>query len=222
MYSAARGEHTLAPLEQLLHNPSILSERSSILGYLWALSCRAGDTESAMKWLISISPYRPGMLTIHHILTGRSDIKPALPDLSYAMQLLLQVGAWDSVLSLYRQSEGSLFQWCKLPQPLYYGLLEAPIPVKKQWCSIYLSQTPHYNASTDCAEWLLYVAIACSCGETPKIAQSDEMALRRIGGTTAAVGLSYYKLILAAKAYPHGISSVQIPWGLLVRSASQT
>jgi hypothetical protein len=48
------------------------------------------------------------------------------------------------------------------------------------------------------------------------------MALRRIGGTTAAVGLSYYKLMLAAKAYPHGISSGQIPWGLLVRSASQT
>lgn len=216
------GAHTLAPLEQLLHNPSVLSERSSILGYLWALSCRAGDTESAMKWLISISPYRPGMLTIHHIITSRSDIKPVLPDLSYAMQLLLQVGAWDSVLSLYRQSEGSLFQWCKLPQPLYYGLLEAPTPVKKQWCSIYLSQTPHYNASSDCAEWLLYVAIACSCGETPKIAQSDEMALGRIGGTTAAVGLSYYKLILAAKAYPHGISTGQIPWGLLVRSASQT
>lgn len=215
-------DHSLAPLEQLLHDPSVLSERSSILGYLWALSCRAGDTGSAMQWLASILPYRPGMLSIHHILTGLSGIKPALPDLSYATQLLLQVGAWDSVLSLYRQSEGSSFQWCKLPQTLFHGLLEAPIPVKKAWCSIYLSHNLHYNTSTDCAEWLLYVAIACSCGETPKITLTDEMALRRIGGTTAAVGLSYYKLMLAAKAYPHGISSGQIPWGLLVRSASQT
>lgn len=215
------GYHTLAPLEQLLHDPSVLSERSSILGYLWALSCRAGDTESAMQWLVSILPYRPEMLSIHHILTGLSGIKPSLPELSYAIQLLLQVGAWDSVLTLYRQPGSSSFQWCKLPQPLYYGLLEAPIPVKKQWCSIYVSQNPQYNSSTDCAEWLLYMAIACSCGETPKIALLDEMALRKIGGTTAAVGLSYYKLKLAAKAYPHGITTGQIPWGLLVRSASQ-
>lgn len=216
------GYYTLAPLEQLLHDPSVLSERLSILGYLWALSCRAGDTESAMEWLVSILPYRPGMLSIHHILTGRSDIKTSLPDLSYATQLLLQVGAWDSVLTLYRQSEGSSFQWCKLPQPLYYGLLEAPIPVKKQWCYIYVKQSTQYNTSMDCAEWLLYLAIACSCGETPKITLADEAALRRAGGTTAAVGLSYYKLLLAEKAYPHGISSGHIPWRLLVRSASQT
>jgi len=216
------GNHTLAPLELLLHDPSVLSERSSILSYLWALSCHAEDTESAMQWLTSLLPYRPGMLAIHHFLTGRSGIKPALSDLSYAIQLLLQVGAWDHVLTLYRQSKGSSFRWCKLPQPLLFGLLEAPIPIKKQWCSIYLSQILHYNASTDCAEWLLYVAIACSCGEIPKLDLSDEKALRRIGGTTAAVGLSYYKLMLAAKAYPHGISSGHIPWGLLVRSASQT
>ncbi|MNO70950.1 SPBc2 prophage-derived glycosyltransferase SunS [compost metagenome] len=216
------GYYTLAPLEQLLHDPSVLSERLSILGYLWALSCRAGDTESAMQWLVSILPYRPGMLSIHHILTGRSGIKASLPDLSYATQLLLQVGAWDSVLTLYRQSEVSSFQWCKLPQPLYYGLLEAPIPVKKQWCSIYVKQNTQYNTSMDCAEWLLYLAIACSCGETLKLTLADEAALRRAGGTTAAVGLSYYKLLLAEKAYPYGISSGHIPLGLLVRSASQT
>ncbi|WP_339318963.1 glycosyltransferase [Paenibacillus sp. FSL R10-2734] len=216
------GHHSLEPLEQLLHDPSVHSKRSSILGYLWALSCRAGDTESAMKWLVCITPYRPGMLSIHHILTGRSGIRPALPDLSYATQLLLQVGAWDSGLTLYRQSAGSSFQWCKLPPPLFYGLLEAPISVKKQWCSIYANQNLHYNSSMDCAEWLLYAAIAFSCGETPKLALSDEMTLRKIGGTTAAIGLSYYKLLLAAKAYPHGVTSGHIPWGLLVKSAIQT
>jgi hypothetical protein len=163
------------------------------------------------------------MLSIHHLLTGDSGIKPSLPDLSYATQLLLQVGAWDSVLTLYQQSESPSFQWCKLPQPLFYGLLEAPIPVKKQWCSIYVNQSLHHNAaSTNFAEWLLYAAITCSCGDTPKIALSDEIAVRSIGGSTAAVGLAYYKLTLAAQAYPHGIPSGHIPWGLLVRAASQT
>ncbi|HEY4429941.1 MAG TPA: glycosyltransferase [Paenibacillus sp.] len=217
------GYHSLAPLEQLLHNPATLSEVSSILGYLWAFSCHAGDTGSAMQWLVSLLPHRPGMLSVHHLLTGDSGMKPSLPDLNYAMQLLIQVGAWDCVLTLYRQSEGFSFQWSKLPQPLFYGLLVAPIPVKKQWCAIYVDQSLHHNAtSTNCAEWLFYVAIACSCGETPKIAFSDEKALRKIGGTAAAVGLSYYKLMLAAKAYPHGIPSGHIPWGLLVRAASQT
>jgi glycosyltransferase involved in cell wall biosynthesis len=213
---------TPVPLEQLLHDHSHLSDRSFILGYLWALSCRNKDTESAMRWLVCLLPYRPGMLSIQQLLAGNSNIKTAIPDLSYATQLLLQTGAWDCLLTLYRHSEVSSFQWCRLPQPLFHGLLRAPISVKKQWCSIYINQNPRYHTSLDCAEWLLYAAIACSCGDIPLIHKDNEEALRRVGGTPAAVGLSYHKLLVAAEAYPHGITSGQIPWMLLVKSASRT
>ncbi|WP_405173356.1 glycosyltransferase [Paenibacillus sp. FSL H8-0260] len=213
---------TLAPLEQLLHDPSHLSNRSFVLGYLWAFSCRIGDTESAMRWLVCLLPYRPGILSIHHILAGNYSLKADLSDLSYAAQLLLQTGAWNSLLALYRHSEGSSLHWSSLPQPLLYGLLEAPTSIKKQWCSIYVSKHPQYHTPADCTEWQLYAAIAYSCGEMPILHVEDEAALRRVGGATAAVSLAYYKLQLAAEVYPQGIPSAHIPSALLLRSASRT
>lgn len=214
--------HTLVQLEEFLLEHSDPSERSSILGYLWALSCRAGDFESAIKWVLCMHPYRPGILSVHQILTGQSSgVKAALADISYAIQLLLQSGAWESVITLYEQSEAASFRWSSLPQPLFHCLLEAPLSIKKQWCAIYVKQNSIWNTPADCTEWLLYAAITRSYDAIPLLPLEGEVALRNLGGIAAVVALSYYKLLLAAEAYPHGISTGQLPWGLLVRSASQ-
>ncbi|WP_336103933.1 hypothetical protein [Paenibacillus phytohabitans] len=110
-----------------------------------------------------------------------------------------------------------------MPQPLLHGLLYAPAPVKKQWCTMYTGQAHFYSSPGDAAEWLLYAAIADSCGLIPRLDPADEQALRQSGGPAAAIGLSYHKLLLAAKVHPQGIPVVSgsIPWLLLVRSALQ-
>lgn len=212
---------TTSKLEDLLDHRS---DRPYILGYLWAVSCRNEDMESANKWLASLITYRPGLLSIQHILEGYSGVPASFSDLAYALQLLLQCGAWSHLLMLYQQSNPSSFQWFKLPHSLLHGLLQAPDSIRKQWCSIYLSRKHHYNTSIDSAEWLLYAAIACSCGIMPKLHSEAEQAMRRSGGTAITVGLSYHKLLLAAENHPCGIPlpSGSIPWLLLVRSASRS
>jgi glycosyltransferase involved in cell wall biosynthesis len=152
-----------------------------------------------------------------------TDTPLSFPDISYAAQLLVQAGAWVTLLLLFKPMEASRFHWSRLPQPLLHGLLHAPVPVKKQWCTMYTGQAHFYSSPGDAAEWLLYAAIADSCGLIPRLDPADEQALRQSGGPAAAIGLSYHKLLLAAKVHPQGIPVVSgsIPWLLLVRSALQ-
>lgn len=147
----------------------------------------------------------------------------SFPDISYAAQLLVQAGAWDTLLLLFKPMEASRFHWSRLPQPLLHGLLHAPAPVKEQWCAMYSGQAHLYSSPGDAAEWLLYAAIADSCGLLPRLDPADEQALRQSGGPAAAIGLSYYQLLLAAGVHPQGmpVASGSIPWLLLVRSALQ-
>ncbi|MBW4085584.1 glycosyltransferase [Paenibacillus sp. S150] len=152
------------------------------------------------------------------------DPAPAQPlsfsDLSYAAQLLLQAGAWSSLLSLYRNTAPSLFQWCRLPQPLLRGLLQAPAPFREQWCSIHRNHAQQYgNAPASAAEWLLYAAVAASCGRVPCLDPAAENALRQSGSAAAAVALSCHKLLLAEEAFPGSAPSGRISWLLLVRTA---
>lgn len=210
---------TLEPLERLLHNTSSASERSLILGYLWAFSCQKGDSVSVIRWLICLSSYRPGMLTIHQILKGRTNLTATPSDMSYAAQLLLQTGAWDCFLELYRSSQGSSYPWSRLPQPLVYALLEAPCSIKKKWCAIHIHPHRKFHTPADPAEWLLYAAIACSCGEIPLLPRENEAAWRSSEGALEAIILAYYKLLLAGEAYPER-ELPSIPWALLLRYAA--
>ncbi|MNI77639.1 hypothetical protein D3C73_1339460 [compost metagenome] len=113
-----------------------------------------------------------------------------------------------------------MFQWCRLPQPLLRGLIQAPVPFREQWCSIYSSYTQQSGgAAGGPAEWLLYAAIAASCGRVPQLAPAAENALRQSKSAAAAGGLSYHKLLLAAEAFPDCGLQGRIPWLLLVRTA---
>ncbi|WP_052429689.1 glycosyltransferase [Paenibacillus borealis] len=152
-----------------------------------------------------------------------ADTPLRFPDISYTAQLLVQAGAWDTLLLLFSPMAASRFQWSRLPQPLLHGLLQAPVPVKEQWCAMYTGQAHFYSSPGDAAEWLLYAAIADSCGLIPRLDPADEQALRQSGGTAAAVGLSYCQLLLAAGVHPQGMPVVSgsIPWLLLARSALQ-
>ena len=143
------------------------------------------------------------------------------PDLSYTTQLLVQAGAWDSLLLLFKPMEASRFPWSGLPQPLLHGLLQAPASFKEQWCARYAAHHHDYSSPGTSAAWLFYAAMAASCGRVPRLTPADEETLRQNGGPAAAIGLSYHKLLLAAEAHPQGISpaSGRIPWLLLTRSA---
>jgi glycosyltransferase involved in cell wall biosynthesis len=215
-----------ARLERLLlEHPA---EQPFILGYLWAWSCRIGDAALAEHWLISLAAYRPGLSAAAQLLRVPAErpVKPAaaqqpvFADLAYAAQLLLQAGAWHSLLALYRNTGALLFQWSRLPQPLLCGLLQAPASVKEQWCSVYSGQEHHYHTTAGPAEWLLYAAVAGSCGILPVLGPAAEQSLRQSGAGSKAllIGLGYHKLQLAAGAAQDNMPSGSITWLLLVRS----
>ncbi|ASA24019.1 hypothetical protein [Paenibacillus donghaensis] len=134
---------------------------------------------------------------------------------SYAAQLLLQTGAWSSLIDLYRQGGLSLL-WCRLPQPLLHGLLQAPASVRKQWCRVYTGRQRALATPADCAEWLV---------ARRWLAREAEPELGQAGGCAAAVGLAYRKLLRAEELAPQLHAqrlSGSIPWLLLARSPRQT
>lgn len=226
-----------ARLERLLPEPR--PGQPFIHGYLWAWACRSGDTAAAQHWLGSLAGCRPGLPAVAQLLPEARTAAPqpgaagsapgaapdaapppAAADLAYAAQLLLQAGAWGSLLGLYR-SAGPQLQWTHLPQPVLCGLLQAPAAVQVQWCSIYEEQEHLYNTPAGPAEWLMYAAIASSCGRLPLLEPAAEQALRGSGSKAVLIGLAYYRLLLAdraAAAMPMPAGS--IPWLLLVRSAA--
>ncbi|WP_341348423.1 glycosyltransferase [Paenibacillus sp. FSL H3-0469] len=154
----------------------------------------------------------------------RADTPLSFADFSYAAQLLLQAGAWDTLLLLGRPTSASRFLWSRLPLPLLRGLLDAPVSFKMQWCADYIRQSQHHSLPGDVAEWLLYAAIAQSCGQVPQLTSTDEQTLLQSGSAAAITGLSYHMLLLAAEVHPQGNISAtgSIPWLLLVKSALQS
>ncbi|MFD2880597.1 hypothetical protein ACFTAO_39145 [Paenibacillus rhizoplanae] len=93
-----------------------------------------------------------------------------------------------------------------------------------QWCADYTGHLQHHSLPGDAAEWLLYAAIAQSCGQVPQLTSADEQTLRQSGSTAAITGLSYYMLLLAAEVHPEGsiTATGSIPWLLLVKSVLQS
>lgn len=209
-----------ARLERLL--PEHEAEQPFIRGYLWALACRTGDADRAAYWLGSLSGCRPGLPAVARLLPGtpaaESATAPAAAELAYAAQLLLQAGAWSSLLGLYRSAEHRL-QWTRLPQPVLGGLLQAPAAAQEQWCSIFEEMEHQYSTPAGAAEWLLYAAIAGSCGRLPRLEPAAEQALRASGSKAVLIGLAYHKLQLAAGAAAGPVPAGGIPRLLLVRAA---
>lgn len=169
-----------------------------VSGYLWALSCRSGGIAAAG---CSTRPPHTGSLADSE---HRADTPLSFADYSYAAQLLLQAGAWDTLLLLGRPFGTIRFLWSKLPLPLLRGLLDAPVSFRMQWCADYIEQSQRYSLPADAAEWLLYAAIAQSCGQVPQLTSADEQTLRQSGSIAAITGLSYYMLLLAAEVHPQG------------------
>ncbi|WP_405104252.1 glycosyltransferase [Paenibacillus sp. FSL K6-1217] len=202
-----------------------------VSGYLWALTCRSGGIAAAGQGFGRLAELPPGLAAVHRRLAQQSgdtplcctDLSPpSRADVSYAAQLLLQSGAWDTLLLLGSHSGAARFLWSRLPLPLLRGLRDAPAPFKVQWCAMYTGQA-EYRPPVDAAEWLLYAAIATSCGQAPQLSPADEQALRQSGSAAAIIGLSYHKLLLAAEVHPQGNlpAAGSIPWLLLVKSALQ-
>ncbi|WP_340025653.1 glycosyltransferase [Paenibacillus sp. FSL K6-1096] len=195
-----------------------------VSGYLWALSCRSGGIAEAGQGQGRLAALPPGPAAVRSRPAQQSaDAPPSWAEQSRATQLLVQAGAWEALLQLGSHSDAARFRWSRLPLPLLQGLLDAPAPFKVQWCAMYTGQADH-RPPADAAEWLLYAAIACSCGQVPLLTHAEEQALCQSGSAAATVGLSYHRLLLAAETHPQGGSPAvgSIPWLLLVKSALQS
>ncbi|MFC6648744.1 glycosyltransferase [Paenibacillus rhizoplanae] len=192
-----------------------------VSGYLWALSCRSGGIAAAGQGLGRLAELPPGPAADSE---HRTNTPLSFADYSYEAQLLLQAGAWDTLLLLSRPFGAAHFLWSRLPLPLLRGLLDAPVAFKLQWCADYTGHLQHHSLPGDAAEWLLYAAIAQSCGQVPQLTSADEQTLRQSGSTAAITGLSYYMLLLAAEVHPEGsiTATGSIPWLLLVKSVLQS
>ncbi|WP_339220142.1 glycosyltransferase [Paenibacillus sp. FSL H8-0332] len=192
-----------------------------VSGYLWALSCRSGGIAAAGQGLGRLAELPPGPAADSE---HRTNTPLSFADYSYEAQLLLQAGAWDTLLLLGRPFGAAHFLWSRLPLPLLRGLLDAPVAFKLQWCADYTGHLQHHSLPGDAAEWLLYAAIAQSCGQVPQLTSADEQTLRQSGSTAAITGLSYYMLLLAAEVHPEGsiTATGSIPWLLLVKSVLQS
>lgn len=193
-----------------------------VSGYVWALSCRSGGIAGAGQGLGRLAEMPPGPAAAHRRPAQQSgDAPPGWAELSRAAQLLVQAGAWDALLLLLGRPFGAAhFRWSRLPLPLLQGLLDAPAPFKVQWCARYTAGQAEHSPSADAAKWLLYAAIAQSCGQVPQLTPAEEQGLRQSGSAAAAIGLSYHRLLLAAEAHPQGGSPAtgSIPWLLLVKA----
>lgn len=207
-YPAAAGIKTA--LEALL---AVYPDDLAVAEYLWASALGCGDDAAAAAWLSRLLGARPGLAGIHRWLAyarqrnglpaaGDPPPVPAPPDLSHAVQLLLQIGAWDRLLDLHRTLPSGALRWSRLPQPLWCGLLRAPAPVKRKWCAVYAGDPFPIRGAADVAEWLLYAAVTLSAGDIPQLRGAEEAALRRHGGAAAVIALALRCKRLAAEAYP--------------------
>lgn len=198
-----------------------------ILSYLWAITYESDGPQSAMRWINELTPLKPDMNTIQERLEDHSQNPLNQQTLEYCIQLFIQTGSWNTLLTLFQYSSPDI-RWSTLPQSNLAGLLRSPQVVQQQWCRIFSQQQIDHSSneqtdeetqkSYDISEWLYYASIAQACGEIPELYERTEHALRHSGETIPLVALAYYKLLRVDPLYSSLSLKCSILWPLLVRS----
>ncbi|OAB40037.1 hypothetical protein PMSD_03040 [Paenibacillus macquariensis subsp. defensor] len=214
-------------LEVLLHT---FPNHPMILSYLWAVTYESELTQSAIRWMNELIHVKPDMNTIQQRLEDHPDtsLNPLNPQmLEYALQLFIQTGSWNTLLTLFRHSSTEI-RWSTLPQSTLTGLLQSPHTVQQQWCHIFLQQQEHHSnddhpheetiISYDISEWLYYASIAQACGELPELNEQMEERLCHSGEPIALVALAYYQLLRVDSFHTSYTPKSSICWPLLFRS----
>jgi glycosyltransferase involved in cell wall biosynthesis len=135
----------------------------TLVNYLWAAAWKRMDMEDARHWTGFHT--RGPLPSIQQMLDGSDKLQLSSSNTVFALQLFIQIGAWDAVLALYRSSIGDL-HWINVPITLLSGLSQAPASIKKGLCSVYENRRrkiPPKN-SAEYSDLLVFKWLAQSCG----------------------------------------------------------
>jgi len=214
-------------LEVLLH---IFPNHPMILSYLWAVTYELEGSQLAIRWMNQLIHVKPDMNNLQQRIENQPDTSLNPPNqqlLEYGIQLFIQTGSWNTLLTLFRHSSSDI-HWSALPQSTLAGLLQSPHAVQKQWCQIFLQQQEHHSSddqtheqtrvSYDISEWLYYASIAQACGEIPELNERMEESLCHSSEVIPLVALAYYKLLRVDPFHTSYIPIGSICWPLLFRS----
>ncbi|OAB37900.1 glycosyltransferase [Paenibacillus glacialis] len=197
-----------------------------ILSYLWAITYESEGPQAAIHWMNELIHLKSEMITLQLRLEDHFEYPLNQQTLEYCIQLLIQTGSWNTLLTLFRNSSPDI-RWSILPQSTLAGLLQSPLAVQQQWCQIFSQQSHQSNnvqtdeetrISYETSEWLYYASIAQACGETSEMNGRIEDALRLSGESIPLVALAYYKLQHIDPLDSSHIPKGSICWPLLFRS----
>lgn len=160
LFQNDKDEHACDKLRDLIRESPA---DQKLVGYLWAAAWKKFDMVDA-RYLAGLQAPGP-LVSIQQKLDGENSLILSSSDLLLALQMFIQVGAWDAVVALYRHS-GSEFRWTDVPLPLLCGLSQAPSLIKKELCGVYENlrgEIPLKNKA-DFIELLVFTWLAQSCG----------------------------------------------------------
>ncbi|MCM3677008.1 glycosyltransferase [Peribacillus simplex] len=184
-------EHACNKLRELMRESPA---DQKLVDYLWAAAWKRLDMMDA-KYLAGLYARGP-LASIQQKLEGENKQILSSSDVSLALQMFIQVGAWDAIVAMYRHS-GSELRWTNIPLPLLCGLSQAPTLIKKELCSVYENlrrEIPPKNMA-DCNELLVFTWLAQSCGTILNVPDSFSFLSDHF---TAYAGTAYHQLAKAS------------------------
>lgn len=195
LFQNDENEHANVKLRDLARESPV---DQTLIGYMWAAAWKRFDMVDA-RYFAGLHSRGP-LTSIQQKLDGENNLILSSSDLSFVLQLLIQVGAWDAVLALYQHTDREL-RWTNIPLPLLCGLSQAPTLIKKELCGIYeniRSETSPKNKE-DFTELLVFTWLAQSCGT---ILNVSELFTSLSDQLTVYVGAAYHQ-IAKASFYHH-------------------
>lgn len=190
LFQNDKDEHACNKLRELMRESPA---DQNLVGYLWAAAWKKLDMADA-RYLAGLQARGP-LISIQLKLDGDNTIILSPSDLLLALQLFIQVGAWNAVVALYRDS-GSEFHWTDVPLPLLCGLSQAPSLIKKELCGVYKNlrgEIPLKNKA-DFIEFLVFTWLAQTCDTILNIPNDFASFSDHF---TASAGTAYHQLVKA-------------------------
>ncbi|WP_052487490.1 tetratricopeptide repeat-containing glycosyltransferase family 2 protein [Gordoniibacillus kamchatkensis] len=169
----------------------------ALVRYGWAAAWKRQRTEQAREIARLFGGDR--LLRIQICLEERQNQIDGDFDWLPAWQALVQIGAWDAALRLYRNANGAIRPGTA-PPSIVSGMLQAPAAYRRQWCRQYealCTEEAETKAPIHASELLLYTILALSCGIKPDIpvAGLARLCADRLG---ADMALACYRIAKAA------------------------
>lgn len=139
-----------------------------LIRYLWAAAWKRNDPFEAR--CIAVLCSHGTIYPVQQLMEATKPADDGFTDWLAFLQILVQVGAWEAVLRLYRHA-GHHIDLGRIPSSLLCGLLKAPANIKKEWCRLYETKGSGTSEarSTNAAERFIFVLLAQSCGMLPPL-----------------------------------------------------